>query len=393
MEAVIEKVVHGGYGLARVRGVVCLVPYSAPGDVLDVECSLDEKVAFGWITRIIEPSPRRRDPRCPVFGLCGGCDFDHIDYGFELEVKTRILREDLARIAKVGAPPLDAVVSAGEYGYRNHAQFKVDAAGRVGFFAKKSRDVVPLPPRGCLLLQGEITGFMKRLAVSGCFPRGGFRVRANAKGELFKKGFPGVPDDPFCYQYPGRLRLRLKVDDFFQVNRFLVGPWVERIESYLEPEPGDDVADLFCGSGIIALHLCGKVRSVTGVEMSGSAVESARYNARWNGAGNVSFVRGDSLRGLVSVARAGRANKLVVDPPRSGLSAELVEAIATLSPARVVYASCDTATFARDLAAFSRSGYALEKLTLVDMFPRTGHCEVVSALARKAPGRQGTDRA
>ena len=91
MEAVIEKVVHGGYGLARVRGVVCLVPFSVPGDVLDVECSLDHEIAFGWIQRIIEPSPRRRVSGCPVFGLCGGCDYDHMEYACELEVKKGIL--------------------------------------------------------------------------------------------------------------------------------------------------------------------------------------------------------------------------------------------------------------------------------------------------------------
>jgi 23S rRNA (uracil1939-C5)-methyltransferase len=380
METVIEKVVHGGYGFARVRGVVCLVPFSAPGDVLDVECSLDDGITFGWIKRVIEPSPRRRASRCPVFGMCGGCDFDHIDYDYELELKTRILLEDLSRIAKLDFPGLGPVVASSEYGYRNHAQFKVDAAGRIGFFAKKSHEVIPVPCQGCLLLHGGITEYMKGVVGARDFPRGGFRVRTNSRGEIFKKGIPGVADDPFCYQYPEGLRMRLKTDDFFQVNLFLLEKWVGRIESYVEPGPRDEIADLFCGSGILALHLGKKARSVVGVEMNRSAVESARFNARWNGIENVSFVRADSLKGLSSLERAV---KFVVDPPRAGLSKALIEGIAARSPGRVVYASCDTATFARDLTVFAGFGYTLEKLSLVDMFPRTQHLEVVSSLTRK----------
>jgi 23S rRNA (uracil1939-C5)-methyltransferase len=379
MEALIEKVVHGGYGFCRVRGAVCLVPFSAPGDVLDVECALEEGISFGWIKRIIEPSPRRRASSCPVFGFCGGCDFDHIDYEYELELKTRILLEDLFRIAKLDFPGPDSVDASREYGYRNHAQFKVDASGRIGFFAKKSHEVVPVPAQGCLLLHEGITEFMKNRAGALNFPRGGFRVRTNSKGEIFKKGIPGVPDDPYFYQYPQGLRMRLNIDDFFQVNVFLVERWLERIESYVEPEPQDEVADLFCGSGILALCLGKKVRSVVGVEMNKSAVESARFNARWNGIGNVSFVRADSFKGLSSLERA---DKVVVDPPRAGLSKALIEGIAARAPVRVVYASCDTATFARDLAVFSALGYTLRKVSLVDMFPRTRHLEVVSLLTR-----------
>ena len=174
--------------------------------------------------------------------------------------------------------------------------------------------------------------------------------------------------------------MRLNIDDFFQVNGFLVEQWVERIESYVQPEPRDDVADLFCGSGILSLRLGKKARSVVGVEMNRSAVESARFNARWNGIDNVSFVRADSLKGLSSLGSAG---KVVVDPPRAGLSKTLIEGISARAPDRVVYASCDTATFARDVAVFSGFGYTLRKVSLVDMFPRTRHLEVVSLLTRE----------
>jgi len=169
---------------------VCLVPFSAPGDVLDVECALDEGIGFGWIKRVIEPSPRRRESSCPVFGLCGGCDFDHVDYEFELELKTRILLEDLSRIAKLDFPGLDSVDASREYGYRNHAQFKVDASGRVGFFAKKSHEVVPVPAQGCLLLHEAITEYMKGCAGGREFLRGGFRCARIRRGRYSRKASP-----------------------------------------------------------------------------------------------------------------------------------------------------------------------------------------------------------
>ncbi|KKL12420.1 hypothetical protein LCGC14_2535950, partial [marine sediment metagenome] len=109
MKVKIEKIVHGGYGLARTEYGVCLVPLSVPGDVLDVECSESEKLSFGWIKKIITPSCYRRDPRCPVFGMCGGGDFDHMDYLYELEMKVDVLMEDLSRIAKIMNMDIDRV--------------------------------------------------------------------------------------------------------------------------------------------------------------------------------------------------------------------------------------------------------------------------------------------
>lgn len=377
MKVAVEKIVHGGYGLARLDGQVCLVPYSVPGDVLDIDCERREGMLFGRIARIERPSSFRKTARCSAFGLCGGCDFDNMAYEFELEVKRDILLEDLSRIAGIEDLQSVHVVFAEKYFYRNHAQFKVDEEGRVGFFKQKSREVVELPSSGCLLLQHSITDYARNLIGETRFFRGGFRVRSNARKEIFKKGIPGVDDDRYVFQYIGGAVYRLGIDDFFQVNGAIVEKWLSTIESYLEPHKEDTVFDIFCGSGLISIYIARKVRTVVGVEINRCAVENARYNAEYNMITNAAFIRRNAMKGFDSDESDC---KVIVDPPRAGLSPRLIQSIARMHPSRIVYVSCDTATFSRDIYLFAEEGYSLQKVSIVDMFPRTAHMEVVAGL-------------
>ncbi len=377
MEMTVEKIVHGGLGLCRIRGGVVLVPYAVPGDV--VEVSFNEGgggVSFGWIREVRNPSPSRRQSDCPVFGICGGCDFDNMSYECEIKVKEEVLEEDLGRIAGIRNPVIDrTIVSQNEYGYRNHAQFKVK--GAAGFFMKQSHEVVPLPVQGCLLLDPVINAYFNSRVRSKILHPGGFRIRSNNRGEVFQKGIPGIVPDGFATYYPKDLRLRVGIDDFFQVNRFTIDGWLDQITRYLEPERSDKVFDLYCGSGLISLYIARFVRSVSGIELNRRAVQNAFYNARANGIENVAFYRADA--GGDSVFKMP-ADKVVVDPPRTGLTSRLVSGITSMRPSVVVYASCDTATFARDIRLFTEEGYVLDRVTPVDMFPRTRHSEVVARI-------------
>ena len=289
MEALIEKIVHGGYGLARIEGGVCFVPFAVPGDVLDIVYSPGKEVTFGWIRKIIKPSSYRRESKCPVFGVCGGCDFDNMDYGYELMVKKNILIDNLERIAKLTDVPFDNIVHNKEYWYRNHVQFKVDAKGEVGFFEKKSHEVVALPFEGCRLLQKSINEYVRVLRKRTRFKEGGFRIRTDTDGKIYKKGIPGIENDKHCTYYVEGKRLRINIDDFFQVNNFIVEEWVQRIRFYLEPQVDDHIVDLFCGSGLIALCLAKYAKSVIGIELNINAARSALHNADLNHITNVSF--------------------------------------------------------------------------------------------------------
>jgi len=357
-----------------------LVPFGVPGDTVDIEFGRDDGVSLGWIKEVCAPSPHRRSPLCPVFGICGGCDFDNMEYSFELEVKKDILIEDLSRIGGMEKAPLEEVVVSPDHGYRNHAQFKVDFSGNVGFFAKRSHEVVPLPVEGCRLLQEEINAFVAEIRKRGCLERGGFRVRADMDGNVYHKGVPQYRDHAVCYHSVNGIRFGIGIDDFFQVNSRVIDRWLGKIISYLDPQPGDEVLDLFCGAGLITLHLARLVRSVTGVEINRNAVLNARRNAELNEVRNAGFVRASAVNGAPSASDAG---KIVVDPPRAGLGEALIERIAHRKPDIVVYASCDTATFSRDIRYFGSHGFTLEKVSIVDMFPRTQHIEVVARLVKR----------
>ncbi len=379
MEVLIEKIVHGGYGIAYNEKSIYLIPFSVPGDVLDIGCSPADGVSFGWIKRIVTPSSKRRMPLCPVFGICGGCDFDHMDYSYEIQVKRDILLEDLSRIAKITIKEVENIIWSKEYGYRNHAQFKVDAFENVGFFERRSHDVVRLPQEGCLLLEDSINEYVKRVRERHSFKEGGFRVRTNMRGEIFKKGIPQVKDDRYVYHYINGLIHRVGIDDFFQVNNHIIDKWISQIEYYLEPESSDEVVDIFCGSGFIALNLAKKVQSVFGIELNRNAVRNAIYNAELNKIGNTNFIGAEALKGLEALTHA---DKVILDPPRAGLYREIIDKVVSMNPGLIVYVSCDTATFSRDMSQFIERGYFLRKIALVDMFPRTRHLEIVAQIER-----------
>jgi tRNA/tmRNA/rRNA uracil-C5-methylase (TrmA/RlmC/RlmD family) len=400
MQVYIEKIVHGGYGFGRIDNSVVLVTYAAPGDVLEVRLQHNGQEGarnplFADIQAIVEPSPLRRSPSCPVFGLCGGCDYDHLPYERELSIKVEVLQEDLFRIAGLEDAPIGKPVpSSSEYGYRNNAQIKVGRSGEPGFFMKRSYRVIPFPVEGCLLLDGPLNALLQHIMSLKLRVGSGMKLRSNAEGEVFSRGVPGRSDDAFVYDRVGNIALRYGVHDFFQVNKLMRERWVELVEHHLEPEPGDRLVDLYCGSGLIALYLAKSVRAVSGVEGNGSSVRNAVFNAGLNDLGNVSFHIRDLTRveGLADLIPRGRGDlKLVVDPPRTGLGRRAVDAVSTLAPERIVYASCNSATLSRDIALLGERGYEVSRVDPIDMFPRTHHLETVTTLM--PPSRLKTQRA
>jgi 23S rRNA (uracil1939-C5)-methyltransferase len=388
VKVIIEKIVNGGFGLARTSGRVVLIPYSTPGDVLEVTPMRAGKdrsgeTNFYEIQSILEPSPLRVSSRCPVFGVCGGCDYDHLEYDYELGIKHEVLLEDLQRIAGLHIDNISRVVHAfSPYRYRNHANIKIDREGRPGFFKKKSYRVVPFPEKGCLLLDDTLNDFVRRLLMTPQIGKG-MRIRTDGKGGLFTKGVYGRDDDTSIQYSVGEMEFSIGIDDFFQVNNLLHHAWVREIVLGLEPEPGDRLLDLFCGSGLIALSLSDSVSVVSGIEGNGSAVRNATFNARLNGLDNAVFHTGDLTKegAMKDAVPSGSGTlKIVADPPRTGMAPRLIEAIAALKPGIVVYVSCNSATFARDIGDFLRRGYTLARLSIIDLFPRTWHIEAVATL-------------
>lgn len=419
VETTIEKGVYRGRGLGRLDGRVVFVPRALPGDRVLVR--IDE-VHAGWaegaLVELREPAPERRVSPCPYVPLCGGCAYQELGYEAQLRLKQTVLLESLAR---AGAPWQGPVTLHGcpERGWRMRASLHF-ASGEEGLrlglrqegtrrvvdlgaclqlsdamngAARSVRDVLASGPvarqaRGLDLLESPDGGALAAV-LETALPTGeirwlaalpgrvpgltGFGVRAGRKLQWLH-GAPHVQA-----QVLG-VGLQAHVLSFFQANRFLLEPLAATVRG-LVPESGR-VIDLYAGVGLFALPLAARSdRDVLAVEMSPFAVDDARTNARRGGLDRVRVLQGD-VREVLARTRREPEESVVLDPPRTGASAEVAELLASRSPACIVYVSCDPPTLGRDLARLARNGYRPDAVHLFDLFPDTFHLETVVRLRR-----------
>lgn len=375
----IKKIVHGGYGLAFHEGRTVFVPYAAPGDRLECAPVRERKrVLFARIERVVEPSPLRREPECPAFGACGGCHLQHLGYEDELSVKKQAVLENLSRIGKIETVFDRIVPSPSRYGYRNHAVFKVDEERRPGFLMRESESLVPFPPSGCLLLPEAMRRAIAALPPEALEPLTEVRARIDRFGNVHFWGLLDRVGPPEILMEAGALLYPVGPDSFFQVNSLLGADLQELVRSLPRAAPRR-LLDLYCGVGFFTTALAGLAAEALGIERDQGAIRNALAAARLNGLSNVKFRRGDAAR---EIARLRDFDVVVVDPPRLGMTKELLAGLLALKPAEIVYVSCDPPTFARDAAALIGAGRILSGLNLVDLFPATYHAEIVAVFRR-----------
>lgn len=372
----IEKAVYGGYGLAFADGKALFVEGALPGETVDARVVRDTAShSFAAVAEIQTPSPHRIAPECPCFGACGGCDYLFADYDTELAMKREIILDSLARIGKFRFETIPSIDtrSSKRFGYRSHAEVKLDAGGRAGFFRKESNDVVPFPAAGCLLLWGNL--------IEGIGARDG----AAGKGYRIAAGADGVPrssmeGSPVITEKEGDIVLDRDIRCFYQANRRLRGAMRETVARYASLAEDDNFIDGACGVGFFALDLARRAASGTGYDIERESVRWARHNAEKNGIGNVKF----EARDLSKLEETGGTyGAVVVDPPRAGLPKKARRGITFLEPRAIVYVSCNPATFARDAADFAATGYGFRELTFIDMFPGTQHIELIARFTRE----------
>lgn len=403
VELTIEKLVAGGDGLGRWEGVPLFVPRSAPGDRLRV--AITERrpdYGRGEIVAILEPGPGRREAPCPFFVRCGGCDLQHLEDALQVELKAAAVLETLSRIGGVELPVEPEVIAGAAWGYRLRTQLHVDpskepagavpvagpeAGSRgpaVGYFERGSHQLVPVDR--CPILVPELESLLpalpRRLAeaagATGRPPRrldlaagDGGAVSAAPVVEGLPHGEVTVSAGGFTYGFDAR--------SFFQSHRGLVD---RLVAAALGPEEwtGDTAYDLYCGVGLFTLPLARRYRQVLGVEGDRVAIRYARRNVRKNGLDNVE-IQAVAVESWAGELPAG-ADRVVVDPPRAGLHAAVLQALLDRPPARITYVSCHAATLARDLRKLGGL-YRIDHLTLLDLFPQSGHMEAVVQLARR----------
>ena len=397
--------VHGGYVLARPEGMgVLFVRWALPGEVVSVRLVGRKRgYAFAEAVEVLSPSPRRVDPPCEVFGVCGGCQLQHADYPYQLEMKREILREAFRRIGKTDvapgvAPPMEP------FGYRYRGRFRVNGE-EVGFHAERSHRLVPVSR--CPLMIDAINAVLPGLRGLGRFAKVS-EVQVASDGVRVSADLPGIPfGDAIVEHLAGRTggvlsgarfedrswgeeRITLPLDGmsysvspggFFQANWRMNQAMVRRIGAtlgVLGTSPGARLLDLYAGAGNFALPLAGKVREVVAVEGEARSFGELRGNVRENALGNVRTVRSS----VEAFRPEGRFDVLVLDPPRSGLSERALARVREIAAGNVFYVSCDPATLARDVRSLSER-YDLASLEMHDFFPNTHHVEALAVLSAR----------
>lgn len=376
---------YGGEGLARIEGRVVLVPFVLPGEKARVLVRGGD--VHAELVEVLEPAPERVSAPCPVFGRCGGCHYQHAPYEFQVARKVEILREQLRRVGKIEYGGHIGAVTGPPWEYRNRVQVHL-AGGQLGYLAMRSHDLVPLEqdcPIASPRLNQALAAMRERLH-DARFPRfvrslelftneTDLQINVIDSERPLSRAFFDWFESVVALEYPTGLgTFRVSPHSFFQVNRFLIE---KLVETALDDDRGGNALDLYAGAGLFAVPLARRFSSVTAVEAGTSAVVDLQFNAARAGvAVEVSHARVEEyLENLETPP-----DLVVADPPRAGLGKQVVAHLNRLAPARITIVSCDPATLARDLAALT--GYSIERMTLVDLFPQTYHMETVVRLIR-----------
>jgi 23S rRNA (uracil1939-C5)-methyltransferase len=380
LEVTIERILPGGVGLAHVAGQTVFVALAAPGDCLRVRVeSVRSRVAFASIEEVLQASPVRVEPPCPYFGRCGGCDFQQLSYEAQLDAKVEIIRDCLRRIARV-EPPVEIPItpSPDPWHYRSRARWQHDPLRKLlGYFERGTHNVCDVTrcPVAAPPVEKRLET-LRQLLHEDRLPEDAPEFEAVAGDE-------GVALAPSVEPEDGREQARTIGGEhyrfdarcFFQINHALLEPLVRE---GLQDATGDAALDLYCGVGLFTLPLARRFARVTAVEGNPFAAEYARRNladALLTNARVETSAVGDWL--TRSRETLGPFDFILLDPPRAGAEAETIRHLLALRPRSISYVSCDPATLARDLRAFTSEGYTINSIHAFDMFPQTHHVETV----------------
>jgi 23S rRNA (uracil1939-C5)-methyltransferase len=394
IEVTTERLAYGGDAIARHNGLAVFIPFAAPAERLRVRIvERKRNYARASIEEVIAPSASRRAAPCQHFGDCGGCQLQHLTYEAQLEAKAGFVRDALERVGKIDWPREIEVRHASEFGYRSRAQVKVEPCGQqkhprrsVGFNRTGLHSVCDVSV--CPVLTPELQAALESLrSFVGNSPQSDLsevEMAAGDNGVAVEPRLPGLLPGPVEINARGSV-YRFSPSTFFQVNALLL----ETLISEAVGESSGELAiDLYAGVGLFTVGLARRFEKVIGVESDPGAADFARKNISANNLANVRFYNARAEHWIREFAGRQKAKQspppelVLLDPPRAG-AAESVIPIAELKPRRISYVSCDPPTLARDLRRLLDSGFELERVTAIDLFPQTYHVETVATLNRR----------
>lgn len=442
IELTIDVLTSEGSGVGRYNGLAVFVRGTVPQDKIIAHIIKRSKnYAIGIIDKILQPSPERIESDCPYSKKCGGCSFRHMTYDEELEYKKSRVQDALNRIGHLDIK-VDEIIGADDLShYRNKAQYPVDISDGemfAGFYAYKSHRIIPCAD--CKLQPAEfekgLEAFAKWIESENITSYNEQTGKGLLRHIYFRKGFAtgevmacavingnSIPNGELLVSL-----LREKVDgltsvavninkektnvilgketsiiwgekyirdsllgkdflispnSFYQVNHNQCEKLYAKAKDFAGLIGTETVLDLYCGVGTIGLTMAENVKQLVGIEIIPQAIENAKENAKINHITNAQFICADAPKGAEILKKQGvNPDIIILDPPRKGCEKSLFDTIEQLSPKKIVYVSCDSATLARDLAILKEKGYEAKKVSAVDMFPRTPHVETVCLLSK-----------
>ena len=443
----IESLGYEGEAVAKIDGYPIFISGALKGERVRIEIiKAKKKYAYGKLLEIVEKSNERREPKCINYEKCGGCTLMHLNYEGQLDFKFNRVKDCIKKIGGLDDNLVKYTLGMkNEYRYRNKAIFSVGIVEEeiaIGFFSEKTHEIIDM--NMCLLQDEEadkivriIRSWMIKYSIIPAKKDGIFQEQGLIRNIMIRKGFKSnevmvvlvttdkeIPyieelisdlekevsnltsviqninskdtnlvlgdkcvtlwgQDYIC-DYIGKYKFNISPLSFFQVNPAQTEGLYSKALEYANLSGNETVFDAYCGTGTITLFLSQKAKKVYGVEIVEQAVENARINAKQNGITNSEFSVGKSEEVIPELIQHGiKPEIIVVDPPRKGCDAKLLDAIGDAQPERVVYVSCDPSTLARDLKYLETKGYRVVEVQPVDMFPMTKHIESVALITRK----------
>jgi 23S rRNA (uracil1939-C5)-methyltransferase len=441
-ELTISGLSHQGEGVGRVKNFAVFVPGAIPGEKVLVEINeVKKNFAQGKLAKVVEPVPFRIEAPCAYFEQCGGCQFQHISYEKQLEFKRLQVKDALTKIGGIDTYVEPALGMEYPWRYRNKGHFhldNIDGEIKLGFYEPDSHQFVPAKEsllfssvvnrllsyledrltllgftiydrntgEGCLrnimVRESRATGELMLIfvtstdswqleevvqSVRAVFPQVVSiyqNVNKNNKSVILGSKFNLIYGQAFLQDSIGPYVFKISPQSFFQVNNEQARVLYEHALDFANLSGKESVIDAYCGIGSIAIFIATQAKKIIGVEVVEEAIKDARENAKLNNIENSEFIVGKAEDWLPRwVREGGRADVIIVDPPRKGCAPELLEAIVEVNPERVVYVSCNPATLARDLKHLVGNGYEVRAVQPVDLFPQTSHVETVCLMSRK----------
>ncbi len=384
IELTIDALTNLGAGVGRVDGWVVFVPFALPGETVMARIYRNDKnCSHADLIEIRVASPDRVAPVCPMFGDCGGCQYQHLAYEKQLEWKTRQVGELMQHMAGIAFPVNPCVSSNQIWHYRSKITPHFDKArdgevGAIGFLAVGRRSQLVDVPE-CVIAMDEINAALPAIrarirSMADTFKRGStLLLRATGGGVV--TDFKATATEPV-----GALTFQFLAGDFFQNNPFILPAFTGYVAHQAAGGGARFLVDAYCGSGLFALSLAAHFERVVGVEVSETSCEWARRNAQTNGIANAAFLTASAEAIFGQVDFPASETVVVIDPPRKGCTPEFIGQLVQFGPGRVVYVSCDPATQVRDLKQLGEGGYHLIEVQPMDLFPHTRHLECVMTL-------------